>query len=192
MRLESSITRRAALLTTSALLSLSPTQPALADPRQYIDPQGRFALEIPNGFAQSKRTATTGTIFVAGNFPRAATISVVAWPLQELVAEDVKATSLPGIQPTPPKIPAAPQSLLEVQTALGGETQFFNMILRKRDRESSAGALTSAPLGAPSMTDGHLVWSSTTELPVADPEVSHSNAFAAITAAMPHLLLTVF
>ena len=191
MRLESSITRRAALLTTSALLSLSPTQPALADPRQYIDPQGRFALEIPNGFAQSKRTATTGTIFVAGNFPRAATISVVAWPLQELVAEDVKATSLPGIQPTPPKIPAAPQSLLEVQTALGGETQFFNMILRKRDRESSAGALTSAPLGAPSMTDGHLVWSSTTELPVADPEVSHSNAFAAITAAMPHLLLTV-
>ena len=96
MRLESSITRRAALLTTSALLSLSPTQPALADPRQYIDPQGRFALEIPNGFAQSKRTATTGTIFVAGNFPRAATISVVAWPLQELVAEDVKATSLPG------------------------------------------------------------------------------------------------
>ena len=59
----------------------------------------------------------------------------------------------------------------DVQDVIGGETQLFNIILRKRDRESSSGALTSIPLGVPRMTDGHLQWSSTTELPVADPEV---------------------
>jgi hypothetical protein len=174
MRLEAALSRRTALLTTSALLTMSPPSllPASAATKQYIDPAGRFALEIPDGFAQSKRTAQTGNIFVAGNFPRAATISVYAWPLQELIAEDSRAQTLPGIQPAaPPKLPAGMRSMQDVQDVLGGETQLFNLILRKRDRESSSGALTSAPLGVPRMTDGHLQWSSTTELPVADPEV---------------------
>ena len=160
-------------LATSALLAL-PLDPAIAAAtgKAYIDPLGRFALEIPQGFAQSKRTSSTGTIFVAGNFPRAATLSVVAWPLKDLLAEDARAQALPGIDP--PKVAELPQwpaLLTDVQGAVGGENALYKLILRKRDRESSSGALTSSPLGSATTVDErYIVWSSTTELPVADPE----------------------
>ena len=168
------ISRRALATIAPALLILGTTdRPAFAAPKQYLDPMGRFALEIPDGFAMSKRTATTGTIFVAGNFPRAATISVNAWPLEALVTEDVASQALPGLEaPKAVQLPAAPKNLREIDAALGGDGQaLFKVLLRKRDREASSGALSSLPLGdAAAAEDGHLTWSSTTNLPVADPE----------------------
>lgn len=167
-----SSSRRAVLSLAPALLALtgSPNDARAAAGKAFLDPSGRFALTIPEGFAQSKRTATTGTIFVAGNFPRAATVSVNAWPLQALVDEDAQLKSLPGMTATPKTLPAELGSLQAVEEALGGEESFAMMLLRKRDREASSGALSSVPLGKAQTVDGRLVWSSTTQLPVADPE----------------------
>ena len=50
-------------LTLTLTLTLSPTlTPTLT--------LTRFLLDLPEGFVQTKRTAVTGTLFVAGDFPR--------------------------------------------------------------------------------------------------------------------------
>eukprot|EP00964_Phaeocystis_antarctica_P005062 scaffold2766_cov42-Phaeocystis_antarctica.AAC.1 len=48
----------------------------------------RFLLDLPEGFVQTKRTAVTGTLFVAGDFPRFAVVSVTAWRVNELLAAE--------------------------------------------------------------------------------------------------------
>ena len=65
--------RRSVVLGTSASLLL-PRQAMAAD---FLEK--RFSLTLPSDYVVSKRSATQGTIFVAGNFPRASTISVTAW-----------------------------------------------------------------------------------------------------------------
>ena len=162
--------RRSLVAIAPALLTgiMLPMAPAVADTRLYIDPSGRFSLEIPNGFAQSKRTATQGTIFVAGNFPRAATISVNAWPLRDIVNEEARSQALPGLEvPQPRALPASLNSLKAVQDELGGEKAFTQLLLRKLDREKSSGALTSELISSTAQGEG-LLWSSSTDLPVAD------------------------
>ncbi len=47
--------------------------PLAASAKPFIDE--RFVLDIPDGYVVSNRKATTGTLFVAGNFPRASVVS---------------------------------------------------------------------------------------------------------------------
>lgn len=166
--LRPTLTRRALIPLIATTLTLPPPKAALAKP--YSDP--RFSLVLPDGFATSKRTAKEGTIFVAGNFVKGAVVSVCAWPLEPLLREDALLQALPGIEPPPPaKLPPSVRTLADVENALGGTDNLARVLMRRRDRESSSGALTSV-LKAVSADDGQdrLVWSATTDLPVADPE----------------------
>ena len=69
--------RRAVLTLAPALALRTALRPAGA--KLVTDPKGRFLLDLPEGFVQSKRLAATGTLFVAGDFPRFAVLSVTAW-----------------------------------------------------------------------------------------------------------------
>ena len=90
-------------------------------------------------------------------------MSVVAWPLRELLDEDANAQALPGMQASaPPQLPPLSElrSITDVQAAIGGPSDSFTRVLiRKRDRDANAGALTSTLLS--STTRGEqLLWSS--------------------------------
>ena len=159
------LSRRLLLSLAPALVPLRPL-PAVAR-SAFIDPAARFAIEIPDGFVVSPRKTSTGTIFVAGNFPRFAVISVTAWPVEALLAEDARTKTLPGLPPPPP-VSAGP-----TLASLGSAEQVAQILLRKRDRESSSGALESVLLSA--SLDGssgaeRLSWACTTETPVSDPD----------------------
>ena len=77
---------RRAFACTLPLALLRPTVPPAWAVRPYAEQ--RFRLDLPDGFAISKRSTSVGTLFVAGNFPRAAVVSVSAWPLQPLLAHE--------------------------------------------------------------------------------------------------------
>ena len=146
-----------------------PTLPASAS-RPFSEP--RFSLLLPDGYAISKRTATSGTLFVAGNFPRASVVSVSAWPLPQLLAEEQAVLSLPGEPASLPGLPpGGVNSLDDAKAALGTSSidGLTRALLRKRDRESSSGALTSV-LSSSDLASGRLSWTASTELSVADPE----------------------
>ena len=148
---------------------LLPPLPASAS-RPFSEP--RFSLLLPDGYAISKRTATSGTLFVAGNFPRASVVSVSAWPLPQLLAEEQAVLSLPGEPASLPGLPpGGVNSLDDAKAALGTSSidGLTRALLRKRDRESSSGALTSV-LSSSDLASGRLSWTASTELSVADPE----------------------
>ena len=162
-------TRRAAVVTALGAALPHRTQPAWAV-RPYLE--SRFSISLPDGFAITKKNGVSGTLFVAGNFPRAIVISVSVWALADLLAEDASNKALPGLDPPePPVLPAtATGSLTSLEAALGGRESFTRLLLRKRDREASAGALQSVLLSNSDLANGKLTWSCTTEVPVADPE----------------------
>jgi hypothetical protein len=163
------LTRRLALTLASplCLLRIQPPLPASAKP--FLDPASRFALQIPDDYVVSKRNSATGTIFVAGNFPRASVISVTAWPVDALLAEDASSRQLPGL----PSSSGGPAPSLRTGTIadLGAARDVANLLLRKRDRESNSGALVSVLDGAILSEDGkRLILLASTESPVADPD----------------------
>lgn len=131
-------------------------------------PPAPFELNLPAGFVRSSRTATTGTVLVAGNFPRAAVISVTAWPVDQLFEQDAAAKSLPGL----PQAAASPT--VSAPTDLGqlGSTQeLVNLLVRARDRDATAGALQSQLVGYELTSDRtRLLFTFETLLPVSDPE----------------------
>ncbi len=139
-------------------------RPALAKPAK----DARFALSIPDGFAPSPRKATTGTIYVAGDFPRFAVVSVTAWPIRELLAAEMAAASLPGLPaPSPPS--AADATSAPSFAALGAPEKAVLLLLRARDREASAGALESTLLSS-KLEEAKLRFEFDTPLPVSDPD----------------------
>jgi len=170
MTLDLVLRRRCALALPLLLQTRITTPPAFAL-RPYAEP--RFLVNLPDGFAVSKRKATSGTIFVAGNFPRAAVVSVSIWPLNALLDEDIKATTLPGIAALSPKsVPTDLRTLAEVQKVVPGDgslENFASLLLRKRDREASS---PQSLLRGCRLEDGgqRLLWSTSTEFPVADAE----------------------
>jgi len=170
MTLDLVLRRRCALALPLLLQARMMTPPAFAV-RPYAEP--RFLVNLPDGFAVSKRKATSGTIFVAGNFPRAAVVSVSIWPLVALVDEDIKATSLPGIAAASPRsVPNNVRTLEELQKAVPGDgslENFARLLLRKRDREANS---PQSLLRGCRLEDGgqRLLWSTSTEFPVADAE----------------------
>ena len=89
---EACVVGRRGLLATIPFLPLSARAAS-----GVMDP--RFSLTLPAGFVVSKRKAETGTIFVAGNFPRAASISVTAWPVEEVHKTQVHSMQAPHFTP---------------------------------------------------------------------------------------------
>ena len=142
--------------------------PMLASPltahaagKLVVDSSSRFALTIPSGFVASKRSATQGTLYVAGNFPRAAVVSVTAWPVGELLAADAAALSLPGMPAVTPNTEAlSAKSLSEIAPT----EELARILARQRDREQG-GALNSEVLRC-SLENGRLTVELSTELPV--------------------------
>lgn len=129
----------------------------------FADPSSRFALTVPSNFVATKRTASQGTLFVAGDFPRAAVVSVTAWPLSELLLDDAKARSLPGM-PAEALRSAAPTSLSDIAPA--GE--LAKLLARQRDREQGGGLISEVV--SFSADGGRLLFELATELPVANPD----------------------
>ena len=139
-RMRVSLVRRALLALAPVLPSL-PLQQAVAS-RPISDP--RFSLLLPDGYAVSKRSTKQGTLFVAGDFPRAAVVSVSAWPLSELIEEEARGRSLPGMAADSASVPAGVTSLDDVKAILGGSADgLARVLLRRRDVESSSGSLAS-------------------------------------------------
>ena len=134
-----------------------------ASAKIFVDP--RFILDLPDGFVVSKRTATTGTIFVAGNFPRFTVVSATAWPLATLLQDDAKGRDLPGLPSTAVRLNAGATSLLE----LGSAKEVAQLLIRQRDREASNGALQSELVDCTFEGD-RLEFRYSTESPVADPD----------------------
>lgn len=163
MRLPSAHVARRLMLTvvTAPLLAEWPTMPVSAKP--FLD--SRFALEIPEGFVVSKRTAQTGTVFVAGNFPRFTVVSVTAWPLSTLLQDDAKSRALPGLPSSPVELKSGAKTL----QGLGDAKEVAQLLLRARDREASSGALQSS-LVRGDYVESRLEFAYTTESPVADPD----------------------
>uniref|UniRef100_A0A7S0P3G6 Uncharacterized protein n=1 Tax=Calcidiscus leptoporus TaxID=127549 RepID=A0A7S0P3G6_9EUKA len=126
----------------------------------------RFSLQIPDTFVASKRTATLGTLYVAGNYPRFTVVSVTAWPLTKLLADDAVAQTLPGLPLPQPRKAALPGSSL---SELGSPMEIGRLLLRARDREASSGAVQSELLDA-DLQQASLRWSFDTPLPVSDPD----------------------
>ena len=60
-------------------------------------------MHVPTNFATSARKNTRNTLFVAGDFPRFAVLSVTAWPIQQLLDAEAEASNLPGVPPTDQK-----------------------------------------------------------------------------------------
>ena len=159
--------RRGALgaaLALPLLLSSPPRAARAFVGKTFVDPAGRFALTIPPKYAVLKRMATTGTIYVAGDFPRSSIVSVTAWPLAKLVESDAAAQALPGLPPSPPR-PAGP-SLADI----GSPAAVAEMLIRERDREASQVG-RSQLRGTPELTPSEVLrFSLETNLPVADPD----------------------
>tara|TARA_B100000513_G_scaffold148261_1_gene68962 strand:- start:21 stop:605 length:585 start_codon:yes stop_codon:yes gene_type:complete len=126
----------------------------------------RFSLVPPDGFVKSGRKAETGTLFVCGDFPRFAVVSVTAWPVGALLADDASVRSLPGL-PAAPKLP--PPSVSSLQQ-LGSAPETSRLLLRKRDRETSAGGLESDLLSFDDKDPEVLRLEFATPLPVSDPD----------------------
>ena len=168
----SAVSRRALLALAPALSAfpvLVPPLPAFAS-RPISDP--RFSLLLPDGFAVSKRKATQGTLFVAGDFPRAAVVAVSAVPISDLITEEQQVQSLPGMAAQAPVAGLSSfTSLADVQQVLGGGTTdgLTRVLMRRRDRDASSGALMSK-LVSFELSGARLSWISSTELSVADPE----------------------
>lgn len=121
----------------------------------------RFALSLPAGFVASKRSATQGTLYVAGNFPRAAVVSVTAWPIGDLLASDAAGLSLPGMPAAKPRAaPRSPSSLSDIAPS----DELAKILVRQRDREQGGGLVSS--LLSSSEDGGRLVLELLTELPV--------------------------
>lgn len=155
--------RRAVLTLAPALALRTALHPAGA--KLVTDPKGRFLLDLPDGFVQTKRTAVTGTLFVAGDFPRFAVVSVTAWRVDELLAAEQGQKSLPGLPAAPAASVQAPQALAD----LGSASAVAQILVRARDREAKAATsseLTSAAFEA----DGSLSFSFLSPLAVADPD----------------------
>lgn len=151
------LTRRAVLALPLAAIPLA----AHASGKLVIDGSNRFALTLPAGFVASKRSATQGTLYVAGNFPRAAVVSVTAWPISELLASDAAALSLPGMPAaTPRAAPRSPSSLSDIAPS----RELTKILARQRDREQGGG-LSSSVLSS-TEDGGRLVLELQTELPV--------------------------
>jgi hypothetical protein len=159
--------QRRSLLLSAALscpLLLLPTAPTLA----YVDDAARFSLTPPPGFVVLRRTAATGTIFVSGDFPRGAVLSVTAWPLAALLENDARALTLPGLPaPSPVPVPAQPPARLsDVVTEANAMAQ---LLMRARDRETTSGELSSRLLSAEFTDRGAaLKFSFDTDLSVVD------------------------
>jgi len=157
------LTRRLVLaLATPCLVQLPALLPASATLVQ--DP--RFLIDIPEGFVVSKRKATTGTIFVAGNFPRATVMSATAWPITSLLQDDAKGRDLPGL-PASAQVQFRPGT--ETLEGLGSAKELALLLLRARDRDGSSGALQSV-LNSSQYANGRLEFQYSTESPVADPD----------------------
>ena len=158
------LNRRAVLTLAPALAAQQAVLPASAN--VVADAKGRFVLNLPDGFVQTKRTATTGTVFVAGDFPKFAVVSITAWKVNELLDADTADRSLPGL-PAAPSAPSAqsPQSL----DALGSAKAVAQILVRARDREAKA-AIASELVDAAFDADGTLRFSFLSPLAVADPD----------------------
>jgi len=163
-------TRRASLLgLLIPLLGLPPTTQALDSGKVVKDP--RFTLTLPPGFVASRRSAKQGTIYVAGDFPRFAILSVTAWPVSKLLDDDAAAQSLPGLPSSGQ--PPAQIKLISSIAQLGPPQQVAKLLLRTRDREASSGALQSDLLSfsadAAADSQDSISFTFETLLPVADP-----------------------
>ena len=142
--------RRAVLTLAPALALRTALLPAGA--KLVTDPKGRFLLDLPEGFVQTKRTAVTGTLFVAGDFPRFAVVSVTAWRVDELLAAEQGQKSLPGLPAAPTASVQAPQAL----TDLGSASAVAQILVRARDREAKAA--TSSELMPAAVSNTRPIW----------------------------------
>lgn len=125
-----------------------------------------FTLTLPSGFVRRQQIkATTGTIFVGGNFPRAAIVSVTVWPLDDLLEAEDAARSLPGL-PQQKHRSSAVNSLAQIADT---PKELAALLLRARDRETSNGVRESKLLDF-SLSEGKLHFLFETPLPVADPD----------------------
>ena len=160
------LNRRSVLVLAPALAAQPSALVLPASAKVVADPKGRFVLDLPEGFVQTKRTATTGTVFVAGDFPRFAVVSVTAWRVNELLEADTADRSLPGLPAAPiASAVATPQSL----EALGSAKAVAQILVRARDREAKA-AISSELVDATFEADGSLRFSFLSPLAVADPD----------------------
>lgn len=151
------LTRRAVL----ALPLVAAPLAAHASGKLVVDESNRFSLKLPAGFVASKRSASQGTLYVAGNFPRAAVVSVTAWPIGELLASDAAALSLPGMPAAKPRSTSmSPSSLSDIAPS----EELAKILARQRDREQGGG-LSSSVLSSTG-DGGRLVLELLTELPV--------------------------
>ena len=85
----------------------------------------------------TKKGAQTGTVFVGGDFVKAAVVSVTVWPVAELLATDSAAQSLPGLPA------AADATAVDVPAVLAGREpadKLVQVLLRARDRENAGNA----------------------------------------------------
>jgi len=160
------LTRRALL--AMPLLVASPLA-ARAAGQLVVDKSSRFALTVPDGFVSSKRTATQGTLYVTGNFPRAAVVSVTAWPVTELLAADASGRSLPGM----PAATVAPAAALSSLSALAPPEELAKILTRARDREQGGGLISE--VASFKLEGDRLLLELTTELPVRQPENQSSH-----------------
>ena len=133
--------RRAVLTLAPALALRTALRPAGA--KLVTDPKGRFLLDLPEGFVQSKRSAATGTLFVAGDFPRFAVLSVTAWRVDELLAAEQSQMSLPGLPAEPTAPVPAPRALAD----LGSASAIAQILMRARDREAKAATSSELTCG---------------------------------------------
>lgn len=155
--------RRQVLLGAPALAALLLPSSASAAP-YTADP--RFVVALPTGYAVTKKGAQTGTVFVGGDFVKAAVVSVTVWPVAELLATDSAAQSLPGLPA------AADATAVDVPAVLAGREpadKLVQVLLRARDRENAGNALQSELLGS-ELANGELRLSFSTQLSVADPD----------------------
>ncbi len=156
------------LLARRALLGLSllaTQRPSPGWATQANDP--RFNLALPDGFVASTKSASQGTIYVAGNFVRAAVVSVTAWPLAALIAEDAAARTLPGIPADPIRLPAEPRTIAD----LGDTAEFVRALLRVRDASAGNGSIESVLDTFKLADDGSRVtFSFLTPISVANPD----------------------
>lgn len=155
----------AAPLAAALSPAAAPAAPAPASGALVIDGASRFSLTVPRGFVASKRSASQGTLYVAGDFPRAAVVSVTAWPVSELLAAEAAARSLPGLPAVASGAGASPAALADIAPP----EELARILARARDREQGGGLSSEVTAAAPDGA-GRLVLSLSTELPVANPD----------------------
>jgi hypothetical protein len=152
--------------TRRAVVSAFPLVAALPAIPVFAADEERFSLALPPGFVRRmKIKATEGTVFVGGNFPRAAIVSVTVWPIDTLLQNDAASQSLPGLPAAAPRSAAA-GTLAQIADT---PEELVKLLLRARDREANNGALQSRLLGY-TLSDDKLRFSFDTPLPVADPD----------------------